>query len=161
LALSARLGDEMLVASPLEEDSMPARLARIPGAAPVPAIVRQRRRQQVVVRAPSADARTVLRPPRPPSKTLAGLGPTERAFREEADTLPAPSCPGYEHDETPPVSGVRLRAEEPSRVSLADGTPRPRPVTLIDGVHDGLSRDLLEEAKRLLASGIFERSSED
>ena len=139
---------------------MPARFARIPGAAPVPAIVRQRRRQQVVVRAPSAEGRTVLRPPRPASKTLAGLGPSERAFREEADTLPAPNCPLYEHDETPPETGVRLRKSEPSRVSLADTTPRPRPVTLIDGVHDGLSRDLLEEVKRLLASGIFEPQSE-
>jgi hypothetical protein len=115
-----------------------------------------RRRQQVVVRAPSATVRTVVRPPRPGAKTLCGLGPSERAFREEADTLPAPSDPRHEYDETPPVSGVRLRAPSVPQVSLADVTPRPRPVTLIDGVHDGLSRDLLEEAKRLLASGIFD-----
>ncbi|HVW29937.1 MAG TPA: hypothetical protein VHC69_31460 [Polyangiaceae bacterium] len=140
---------------------MPARPARIPGAAPVPAIVRQRRRQQVVVRAPSAEARTVLRPPRPTSKTLAGLGPNERAFREEADTLPAPNSPLYELDETPPVSGVRLKVREPKPVSLQDAPPRPRPVTLIDGVHDGLSQSLLEEVKRLLASGIFDSRSED
>ncbi|HEX3597776.1 MAG TPA: hypothetical protein VHU80_21855 [Polyangiaceae bacterium] len=137
---------------------MTARPARIPGAAPVPRIVLLRRRQQVVVRAPDAAERTVVvRPPRPKGKTLAGLGPNERAFREEADTLPAPSNPLREHDETPPVSGVRLRAPVESRVSFADMTPRPRPVTLIDGVHDDMSRDLLEEAKRLLASGIFER----
>jgi hypothetical protein len=139
---------------------MAARLARIPGPAPVPRIVLLRRRQQVVVRAPSATERSVVRPPRPVSKTLAGLGPNERAFREEADTLPATNNPLRELDETPPASGVRFRAPRESRTSLADLTPRPRPVTLIDGVHDGLSRDLLEEAKRLLASGIFDGAAD-
>jgi len=162
LAIRRDLGDERLVALPPDEVRMAARPARIPGAAPVPRIVLLRRRQQVVVRAPSASQRSVIRPPRPGSKTLAGLGPNERAFREEADTLPAPSNPFHELDETPaPVSGVRLRAREEPLVSLAELTPRPRPVTLIDGVHDGLSRDLLEEAKRLLASGIFEKPEED
>jgi len=138
---------------------MTARLPRIPGAAPVPALVLQRRRQQIVVRAPSAPVR-VLHPPRPASKTLAGLGSQERAFREKADTVPAPNSPFYEHDDAPPVSGVRVKSSEPARVSLHDVTPRSRPVTLIDGVHDRLSRELLEEAKRLLASGIFERDGD-
>jgi hypothetical protein len=98
----------------------------------------------------------VLRPPRPVSKTLLGLGSEERAFREAADTLPAPSQLVSEHDETPsPVSGVRAKTAAAKRVTLQDITPRPRPVTLIDGVHDRLSQDYLEEAARLLASGIF------
>jgi hypothetical protein len=135
---------------------MTRRTVRIPGAAPVPEIVR-RRRQQIVVRAPGATAeRTILRPPRPTSKTLAGLGTHERAFREEADTLPAPETTFVERESIPPVSGVRLRPMEETRVSIDDLTPRPRPVTLIDGVHDELSRDLLDEVQRLLASGIFE-----
>jgi hypothetical protein len=113
-----------------------------------------RRRQQVVVRAPSATERTVVRPPRPVSKTLPGLGTNERDFRERADTIPvAPRTSSV--DETPPMSGVRMRAPEPSRISLQDLTPRPQPITLIDGVHDRLSQDYLEEAKRLLESGIF------
>jgi hypothetical protein len=115
-----------------------------------------RRRQQVVVRAPTATERSVVRPPRPCSKTLPGLGVHERAFRERADTLPAPSQPRFDVEETPPVSGVRFRLRDDERCSLTDLTPRARPVTLIDGVHDELSHDLLEEAKRLLESGIFD-----
>jgi len=139
---------------------MPARSLRLPGAAPVPRIVLLRRRQQVVVRAPSSTEKTVVRPPRPVSKTLPGLGANELAFREKADTIPA-AHRAVSVDETPPMSGVRLRAPEPSRTSLEDLTPRPRPVTLIDGVHDGLSRNYLEEAKRLLESGIFSTSDHD
>jgi hypothetical protein len=133
---------------------MTARPLRLPSAAPVPRIVLLRRRQQVVVRAPSSTEKTIVRPPRPVSKTLPGLGANERAFRERADTIPA-ARRFSSVDETPPMSGVRMRAPEPPRLSLQDLTPRPRPVTLIDGVHDGLSRNYLEEAKRLLESGIF------
>ena len=139
---------------------MPARPLRLPGAAPVPRIVLLRRRQQVVVRAPSSTEKTVVRPPRPVSKTLPGLGASELAFREQADTIPA-ARRAVSVDETPPVSGVRLRAPEPSRISLEALTPRPRPVTLIDGVHDGLSQNYLEEAKRLLESGIFSKGDSD
>ena len=139
---------------------MSARPLRLPGAAPIPRIVLMRRRQQVVVRAPSATERTIVRPPRPVSKTLPGLGVNEREFREKADTIPvAPRTSSV--DETPPMSGVRMRAPEPSRISLQDLTPRPRPVTLIDGVHDRVSQDYLEEAKRILESGIFGGGHED
>lgn len=102
----------------------------------------------------------MVRPPRPVSKTLPGLGASELAFREKADTIPAVRR-AVSVDETPPMSGVRLRAPEASRITLEDLTPRPRPVTLIDGVHDRLSQDYLEEAKRLLESGIFSRGDSD
>ena len=138
---------------------MSARPLRLPSAAPVPRIVLLRRRQQVVVRAPSSTEKTVVRPPRPVAKTLPGLGANERAFRERADTLLDARRPSSVDQTPPPMSGVRLRAPDPSRVSLQDLTPRPRPVTLIDGVHDGLSQKYLEEAKRLLESGIFLDSS--
>jgi hypothetical protein len=83
---------------------------------------------------------------------MIGLGPEERGFREAADTVPAPS----RLDETPPpFSGVRVKSSPVEHTTLADMTPRARPVTLIDGVHDRQSHDYLEEAKRILASGIF------
>jgi hypothetical protein len=135
---------------------MALRPLRLPAAAPVPRIVLLRRRQQVVVRAAVATGPTVLRPPRPTSKTLVGLGAEERAFREAADTWPALSRASTLDETPPPVSGVRMKEAPVERVTLEDLTPRPRPVTLIDGVHDRQSHDYLEEAKRLLASGIFD-----
>jgi hypothetical protein len=141
---------------------MAARPIRLPSAAPVPrAALLLRRRQQIIVRSPMATEKSVLRPPRAGTRTLQGLGEHERSFRERADTLPAPSRPGFDAEETPPVSGVRVRVREEERRSLTDLTPRARPVTLIDGVHDDLSHSLLEEAKRLLASGIFDDDASD
>lgn len=158
MAQRRRLGDETLAAPLVRHLAMAPRPLRLPAAAPVPRIALLRRRQQIVVRAAIATGPAVLRPPRPASKTMIGLGPEERGFREAADTLPAP----HRLDETPPpVSGVRVKSLPVERTTLADVTPRPRPVTLIDGVHDRQSQDYLEEAKRLLASGIFDTSSQD
>jgi len=89
-------------------------------------------------------------PPAPESRTrratLNGLG-----FREQADTLPAPSEDSSPGD-VPPVSCVRA--------ALPAAAPRCRPVTLLDDIHDALSRDYLAEAERLLASGLFTASND-
>src|SRR5260221_2486483 len=129
----------------------------LPSAAPVPKAALQRRRQQIVVRAPTAAEQAPPPPSRPCGRTLPGLG-----FRAEADTLPAIRPRAFELDDTPPVSGIRARdAGGWPPLSLTDLTPRARPVMLIDGVHDGLSRDYLAEAKRLLESGIFGEGTSD
>jgi hypothetical protein len=96
------------------------------------------------------------------SLTLPGLG-----FREEADTLPA--LFGMDvGDDTTPISCVRVKTAPrstmlppPPSPSIVDDVGRVRPVTLLDDVHDAASRDFLEEARRLLASGIFETFDSD
>jgi hypothetical protein len=84
--------------------------------------------------------------------TLPGLG-----YRPEADTLPAVDRDGADVAGTTPVSHVRTRMA-PRGVVLPPPLPGPRarPVTLLDEVHDALSREYLAEAERLLASGLFD-----
>ncbi len=91
------------------------------------------------------------------SPTLPGLG-----FREEADTIPVIGGPNA--DEVTPVSHVRARVAvlvahpkpaDASPMNVGSPVARTRPVTLLDDVHDSLSRDYLAEARALLASGIF------
>jgi hypothetical protein len=98
---------------------------------------------------------------RPPHRTLPGLG-----FRDEADTLPAfgadlgPDQGQNLGDEETPLSLIRVKTAPRSATTILPPPPsaseRIRPVTLLDDVHDGLSRDLLAEARAILESGVFD-----
>jgi len=59
-----------------------------------------------------------------------------------------------------PASCRIPKAAAVPKIRASETTPRPRPVTLIDDVHDRVSRDYLEEAQRILASGILDRDLE-
>lgn len=109
-----------------------------------------RRKQQVVVTTNS----------RPPLKsgaerrrrcpTLPGLG-----YRVELDTIAAENV---DFDEEPPVSGVRPKSRARVIPQAARVPKRPKPVTLFDGgVDDARARDYLEEARRILESGVFDK----
>lgn len=117
-------------------------------------------RQQVVVRAPGSDA--------PPGNegafrlrlpTLQGLG-----FRPEFDSVPVVSHPENESslDNDPfPLSEIRARvAPRPVAPPPAAAAPtsklRLRPTVVLEA-EDGVAKKYLEEAERLLASGVFDR----
>ncbi len=127
--------------------------ALVPPAASVPSVSLHRRRQQVVVRAAGArtDFSELEIDPRLHAATLPGLG-----FRAEADTMPALGATG-DADDPSPVSEVRTRVR-PCGLILPPPMPdrRRHPVTLLDDVHAELAKQYLEEAERLLASGIFD-----
>lgn len=107
-----------------------------------------RRRQQVVVTtsprpAPSNGERRRRCP------TLPGLG-----YRVELDTIAAENV---DFDEEAPISCVRPKLR-PRVVPPAAPVPkRPKPVTLLDGgIDDRRARAYLEEARRILESGVFD-----
>jgi hypothetical protein len=133
---------------------MPRTARALPPAASVPEAALHRRRQQVVVRkagagrpAPVGEADRRLHQP-----TIPGLG-----YRPVADTVPALGDDAAAHHDATPVSRVRTKVA-PRGVLLPPPLPGPRarPVTLLDEVHDALSRQYLAEAERLLESGIFD-----
>jgi hypothetical protein len=78
--------------------------------------------------------RSCALPPR--HEDVTGARDERARFPREADTIPAARRTSSV-DETPPMSGVRMRAGAGAYLA-SDLTPRPRPVTLIDGVHDGI-----------------------
>jgi hypothetical protein len=126
----------------------------IPAAAAIPREALQRRRPQVIVRAPGAP-RLLETGAEPHAVTLLGIG-----IRETADTLPAfedvfdaDEFVEYVDEDIEPVSCVRARVAP--RRPPAPSSRRRRPVTLLDGVHDALATDYRAEAARLLASGVF------
>lgn len=124
-----------------------------------------RRRARVVVRAPGATGplHAALDERRRHLPTLPGLG----GF-DDADTIP--DLDVLDDDDPGPVSHVRARVAPVAVRRIPKAAPPPpsararlaqraagrsRPVTLIDDVHDDLSRRYLAEAEQLLASGAF------
>jgi hypothetical protein len=109
----------------------------------------------VVVRAPHAPADVEPLDRRAHAPTLPGLG-----FRIPFDTIPGPAEAANEAE---PVSHVRTRvaprgsaptlhAEEPAGATIPS---RLRPTVLLEDVDDALAKQYLEEARKLLESGIF------
>jgi hypothetical protein len=109
-----------------------------------------RRKQQVVVTTSSRPPLTSSAERRRRCPTLPGLG-----YRVELDTIAAENV---DFDEEPPVSHVRPRIKSRVIPQAARVPKRPRPVTLFDGgVDDQRALEYLEEAERLLKSGIFDK----
>jgi hypothetical protein len=109
-----------------------------------------RRKQQVVVTTSSRPPMNSGNERRRRCPTLPGLG-----YRVELDTIAAENV---DFDEEPPVSQVRPRIRGRVIPQAARVPTRPRPVTLFDGgVDDQRAADYLEEARRILDSGIFNK----
>ena len=107
-----------------------------------------RRKQQVVVStAPRSEPRAAgERRKRCP--TLPGLG-----YRVELDTIAAENV---DFDEQTPISCVRPKLKSRVVPQAARVPKTRRPVTLLDGgVDDRRARAYLEEAERIVKSGVF------
>jgi hypothetical protein len=121
-------------------------------------------RQQVVVRAPGSDAPAAIEGAfRLRLPTLQGLG-----FRPEFDSVPVVSHPENESclDNDPfPLSEVRARvAPRDAAPPVPSASPasklRLRPTVVLEA-EDSLAKRYLDEAERLLASGVFDRGISD
>jgi len=108
-----------------------------------------RRKQQVIVTTSSRAAVAPQADRRRRCPTLPGLG-----YRVELDTFAAENV---DFDEEAPISCVRPKSRQ-RVIPLAAPVPRrPKPVTLLDGgVDDRRARTYLEEARRILESGVFD-----
>jgi len=109
-----------------------------------------RRKQQVVVTTSSRPPMRSGNERRRRCPTLPGLG-----YRVELDTIAAENV---DFDEEPPVSQVRRKLKSRVVPQAARVPKRPKPVTLFDGgIDDQRAREYLEEAERILKSGIFDK----
>jgi len=117
--------------------------------APVPKLLNlHRRKQQVVVTTSSGGERSAVERRRH-CPTLPGLG-----YRVELDTIAAENV---DFDEETPISCVRPKMRQRTVPPAAAVPKRPKPVTLLDGgVDDSQARAYLEEARRILESGVFD-----
>lgn len=109
-----------------------------------------RRRQQVVVTTSSRPAPQAGTDRRRHCATLPGLG-----YRVELDTLAAENV-DFDQEEAP-ISCVRPKARPRAIPPAAPVPRRPKPVTLLDGgIDDRRARAYLDEARRILESGVFD-----
>lgn len=108
-----------------------------------------RRKQQVVVTTSSRPRSNIAVDRRKRCPTLPGLG-----YRVELDTIAAENV---DFDEETPISCVRPKLKSRTIPQAARVPTRPKPVTLFDGgVDDQRAREYLEEARRILESGVFD-----
>lgn len=109
-----------------------------------------RRKQQIVVTTISRPQPDFFADRRRHCPTLPGLG-----YRVELDTIAAENV---DFDDETPISCVRPKVKSRTVPQAARVPKRPKPVTLFDGgIDDSRARDYLEEARRILESGVFDR----